>query len=563
MTRLIPTAALLLSAGCVCAQTPINGNDPHDTTKPAPSRVRIPAHQQAPTSAVPASLATGQWPTYNGDLTGRRFSPLTKINTQTVGKLQLAWTYRIDTTTGGGRRISATPLEVDGVLYFTVPSHAWAVDARTGVKLWQFDWKSAGGETIGNRGAAIRGNTLYFETEDCHLIAIDTATGKEKWHVDIGDPAARDKFNFGSVPPTIINNHVMVGISGDDFDQPGFVEAHDPETGALQWRWYTHPNPGDPEAKTWPSTEAMMHGGGTTWIPGTYDPDLNLYFFGTGNAQPVINGEARPGDNLYTGTICAINPDTGKLVWYFQPNPHDTHDWDAVETPILIDGTVNGQKRKLLAQASRNGWYFLLDRATGKAITTTPFASQNWTEGVNSKGQPIPNPEKYAEPNGTLVSPNQGGAANWFPPSYNPQTGLFYVPAQDAFSMYYIFDNNKKPEGWAGNDRGGYAQLALRALDYRTGKLKWQHEWPSGNARSGILNTAGGVLFTGDPVSNLVAFNAATGAILWHAGLGNPVTNGPITFVLDGQQYLVAAAGDTLYGFVLPESQHVAQLKTK
>ena len=531
------------------AQTPLNVANPHDTTKRDPPEARVPAHGKAPENNGTPSLANGAWPTYNGDLTGRRYSPLTKINTTSVSRLQLAWTFRSDATTGGGKRLSATPLEVDGVLYFTVPSHVWAVDARTGIKLWQFDWQSKGGEAIGNRGAAIRGNTLYFETEDCYLVAIDVATGKEKWHSEIGD---RDKFNFGSVPPTIVKNHVLVGISGDDFDVPGYVEAHDPDTGKLQWRWYTHPNPGDPEAKTWPSDEAMTHGGGMTWLPGTYDPDLNLYYFGTGNAQPVINGSARPGANLYTGTICALNPDTGKLVWYFQPNQHDTHDWDAVQTPILIDGVVNGAKRKLLAQASRNGWYFLLDRTNGKAIVSTPYAKQNWSLGLDDKGSPIPNPEKFPQPNGVLVSPNQGGASNWFPPSFSPQTNLFYVAAQDAYSMYYVFDNNKRPEGWAGNDRGGYAKFYLRALDYKTGKLHWQHEWPSGRARSGILTTASGLLFTGDPVSSFVAMNAATGSILWHAGLANAVSDGPITYELDGRQYLAVAAGDTMYAFVLP-----------
>ena len=554
-----PAMTLLKSAFMVAlclplaAQTPVNTNNPHDTTKRDPADVRVPATQMAPAAdAVAPSLANGSWPTYNGDLTGRRYSPLAKINTTTVKQLELAWTFRVAETTGGGRRISATPLEVDGVMYFTVPSHVWAVDARTGVKLWQFDWQSKGGEAIGNRGAAIRGNTLYFETNDCYLVALDIANGKEKWHSEIGEPGVnRANFNFGSVPPTIIKNHVLTGISGDDFDVPGYVEAHDPDTGALQWRFYTHPNPGDPEAKSWPNDEAMLHSGGMTWVPGTYDPELNLYYFGTGNAQPVINGAARPGDNLYTGTICALNPDTGKLVWYFQPNPHDTHDWDAVQTPILIDGVINGQKRKLLAQASRNGWFFVIDRTNGKALVSTPFAHQNWTLGLNDKGQPIPNPEKMAKPNGVLVSPNQGGAANWFPPSYDPQTGLFYVSASDAYSVYYIFDNSDKPEGWAGNDRGGFSRFALRAIDYKTGKLRWEHVWPSGSARSGSLTTAGGVLFTGDTVSSLVAFNAATGAILWHAGLGSPVSNGPTTFVLDGQQYITAAAGDTMYAFVL------------
>jgi alcohol dehydrogenase (cytochrome c) len=506
------------------------------------------AHAQTPLDTVDITHPTGNWPTYNGDYSGRRYSPLTKLNTTNVKNLELAWKFTEDATTGGGRRISATPLEVNGVLYFTVPSHAWAVDARTGIKLWQFDWKSKGGETIGNRGVAVLKDTVYFETEDCNLIALDIATGKEKWHASIGNP---DQFYFGSVAPVIVKNHVMVGISGDDFDIPGYIEAHDPETGALQWRWYTHPEPGTPEAKTWPNDEAMLHGGGMTWVAGTYDPELNLYYFGTGNAQPVINGNARPGDNLFTSTICALNPDTGKLVWYFQPNPHDTHDWDAVQTPVLIDGTIDGKPRKLVAQASRNGWYFLLDRTNGKAITSVPFAKQNWTLGLNAKGQPIPNPEKMAKPNGVLVMPNQAGASNWFPPSFSPLTGLFYVPAYDAASVYYVFDNNKKPEGWAGNDRGGWSTASLRAMDYRTGKVRWNHEWATPGARSGILTTAGNLLFTGDPLGSLVGFNAATGAVLWHANLGVPVSNGPITFELDGQQYIVASAGDTLYTFVL------------
>ncbi|QHS51651.1 acido-empty-quinoprotein group A [Edaphobacter sp. 12200R-103] len=504
--------------------------------------------ESASTSTAALSKLTDSWPTYNGDYSGRRYSSLAKINTTTVKQLSLAWTYRIETTTAGGKRISATPLEVDGILYFTVPSHVWAVDARTGRKLWQFDWASKGGEAIGNRGAAVKGDTVYFETEDCNLVAIDRNTGKEKWHAPIGNP---DQFYFGSVAPVIVKNHVMVGVSGDDFDIPGYIEAHDPETGALQWRWYTHPEPGTPEAKTWPNDEAMTHGGGMTWVAGTYDPELNLYYFGTGNAQPVINGLARPGANLFTSTICALNPDTGKLVWYFQPNPHDTHDWDAVQTPVLFDGIIKGQKHKLLAQASRNGWFFVLDRTNGKNLLTTPFAKQNWTLGVDDKGSPIPNPEKMAHTNGSLLAPNQAGAANWYPPSFSPLTGLFYVPAYDAYSVYYIYDNNKKPEGWAGNDRGGWSSASLRALDYKTGKVRWDHKWPTSGGRSGILTTAGNVLFTGDTTSNLVAFNATTGAILWHAGLGNIVTNGPITFELDGLQYVVAAAGDTLYAFNL------------
>jgi acido-empty-quinoprotein group A len=490
---------------------------------------------------------TDTWPTYNGDYSGRRYSPLTKINTFNVKSLSLAWTYRVESTGGRGPRVASTPLEVNGVLYFTIPNRVWAVDARTGRELWTYTWDSKV-NAIGDRGVGIVGTTVYFETPDCNLVALNIADGKEKWHTSICNV---DQMYFGSVPPIAVKNHLILGFSGDDMDIPGYLEAVDPETGALQWRWYAHPNPGDPEAATWPNEDAMMHGGGMTWVPGTYDPDLNLYYFGTGNAQPVINGSARPGANLYTACIIALNPDTGKMAWYFQPNPHDAHDWDAVQTPVLFDGEINGEKRKLVAQASRDGWFFVLDRTNGKAIVSTPFAKANWASGVDAKGQPIPNPAKVSEGNGTLISPNQGGAANWPPPSFDPATGLFYVNAADAYSIYYIFDNSAKPEGWAGNDRGGWTQEVLRAIDYKTGKIRWSHTWPLTGGRSGVLTTAGGLVFVGDPSTNLVALNAATGAILWHAGLNASVTNGPMTYELDGLQYVVVAAGDSLYAFTV------------
>ena len=361
-----------------------------------------------------------------------------------------------------------------------------------------------------------------------------------------------------------MKNHVIVGVSGDDLDIPGYLEAHDPDTGALQWRWYTHPNPGDPEARTWPSDEAMTHGGGMTWGSSTYDPDLNLLYFGTGNPQPVINGRQRQGDNLYTESIVALNPDTGTLVWYFQSSPHDTHDWDATQTPVLFDGQIppspgsgeasGGQPRKLLAQAARNGWFFVLDRTNGKNILSTEYVKTNWTRGLDAKGQPIPNRAKEPQVDGALVSPNQGGGQNWPPPSFSPDTGLFYVNATRAFSVYYLYENENdgKPEGWGGNDRGGWSEAMLQALDYTTGKVTWSHKWEgSSSVRSGLLSTAGNLLFAGDSSSNFVAFDAARGTPLWHAGLHASMTNGPITYELDAVQYIVVAANDTLYAFVM------------
>lgn len=501
-------------------------------------------------------LPTDSWPTYNGDYSGRRYSPLRSINAQNIGSLSLAWVYRANAGNGqaggGGNTtvvIKGTPLEINGLLYLTAPDHVWAIDAHSGREVWHYAWQTKGGWRTGNRGAAVWGRYLYFETPDCNLVSLNLKDGKERWHKEICD---LDQFYYASVAPVIVKNHVITGVSGDDLDIPGYIESHDPETGALEWRWYAHPNPGDPEAKTWPSIEAMMHGGGMTWVPSTYDPALNLLYFGTGNPQPVIAGKASRGANLYTECIIALNPDTGKLAWYFQPSPHDTHDWDAVETPVLFDGEIGGQPRKLLAQASRNGWFFVLDRTNGKSLVSSEYVKTNWTRGVDANGHPIPDPAKEPQLNGTLVTPNQGGAANWPPPSFNPDTGLFYVNAAQAYSMYYIYDDDDKPEGWSGNDRGGFSQTMLLAIDYKTGKMRWSHAWPAnGGTRSGLLSTAGGLLFTGDTAQNLVALDAATGTLLWHAGLHAPITNGAITYELDGIQYVVAGAGDELYAFAM------------
>jgi alcohol dehydrogenase (cytochrome c) len=497
----------------------------------------------------PAKLGqppTDTWPTYNGDYSGRRFSTLQKINASNINSLSLAWVHRL---TGGGGAIKGTPIEINGVLYVTLPDHVWAFDARTGREIWHHQWESKGGLYIGNRGAAVHGSWLYFETPDCHLVSLNLKDGKERWNKSICD---LDQFYYGSVAPVIVNNHVITGVSGDDLDRPGYIESHDPETGDLQWRWYTVPQKvGDPGSETWPSEEAMKHGGGMTWQPVTYDPELNLIYVTTGNPQPVIAGKARQGANLFTASIVAVNPDTGKMAWYFQASPHDTHDWDATETPVLIDGEINGQKRKLLAQSSRNGWFFLLDRTTGKNIVTSEFVKTNWTKGLDAKGQPIPNPAKEPQIDGALVSPNQGGATNWPPPAFNPATGLFYVNAARAFSVYYIYDVSDKPEGWGGNDRGGWSEAMVQAVDYKTGKIRWSHKWETAGGRSGLLTTAGNLVFAGDPGGNLVALNATTGDAMWHAGLGNPVSNAAITYELDGTQYLVVGAGDTLYAFAM------------
>jgi alcohol dehydrogenase (cytochrome c) len=445
--------------------------------------------------------------------------------------------------------IKATPLEINGILYFSAPDHAWAVDARNGRELWHFTWTSKGGTHIGNRGVGVYGNWLYLETPDCNLVSLNLKDGTERWHKQNCD---LDQFYYGSMAPIIVKNHVIAGVSGDDLDRPGYLNSFDPETGELQWRWYTVPQKmGDPGSETWPNEEMMKHGGGMTWQPPTYDPELNLLYVTTGNPQPVIAHKNRAGANLFTASVVALNPDTGKMVWYFQASPHDTHDWDATQVPVLFDGEVDGKPRKLLALAARNGYFFVLDRTDGKNILTTPYVPVNWAAGVDKNGVPIPDPAKMPQIAGALVSPNQGGATNWPPPTYSPQTGLFYVNAARAFSVYFIYDIDANPQGWGGMDRGG-ASLAsmVEAIDYKTGKIRWSHKWESGS-RSGLMSTAGNLVFAGDGSNHFVALNATTGEPLWHAGLGAAVSNGPISYELDGAQYVVVAAGDSLWAFVM------------
>ena len=268
----------------------------------------------------------------------------------------------------------------------------------------------------------------------------------------------------------------------------------------------------------------------------------------------MINGRQRQGDNLFTESIIALDPDTGKMAWYFQSSPHDTHDWDATQTPVLFDAEIGGQPRKLLAQASRNGWFFVLDRTNGRNVLSTEYIKTNWTKGLDAKGQPIPDPRKEPQTDGALVSPNQGGGQNWPPPTMSPLTGLFYANATRGFSVYYLYEseNDEKPQGWGGNDRGGWSEAMLQAIDARTGKVAWSHKWTgSSSVRSGLLSTAGNVLFAGDGQANFVAFDAAKGLPLWHAALHTSISNGPITYELDGRQYVSVGAGDSLYTFAL------------
>ena len=513
--------------------------------------IGLQAPQIAAQELDPAALskpATDTWPTYNGDYSGKRFSPLNQINASNVGSLTLAWVFHPHAST-----IKSTPLEVNGVLYFTVPDNVWAVDARYGREIWHYH-RASEGDHIGNRGLAMYKNWLYFTTPDSHIVCLDAKDGTVRWIVELADPKLG---YFATMAPLIVRDHVIVGVSGDVTDIRGFLESLDPETGTIQWRWYTEPDPGQPGSETWPKDpDALLHGGGMTWMTGTYDPDLNLLYWGTGNPNPVLAGDARPGDNLYTCSIVALNPDTGKLAWYFQPSPHDVHDWDAVETPVLFDAEFNGKPRKLLAQASRNGFYFLLDRTNGQHLVTAPFIDQTWAKGVDSRGRPIAKPESAPSPDGALVEPGSDGASNWMAPSFDPQTGLFYVTARRIFSIFYLTTTGKA-EGWAGRDINLWANSTLRALDYRTGKVVWNHELGNGESISGILTTAGHLLFSADNSGNLLALDPATGKTLWHLNAGGKLDASPMTYQLDGRQYLLFAVQDILYAFALPPAASV------
>ncbi len=499
--------------------------------------------------ATAANDATNSWPTHNGDYSGMRHSPLTQINAANADMLGMAWAFQTDVNTGPG--LKSTPLLVDGTLYFSEPDDIWAVDARTGQQNWHYHYRNNEGLHIGQRGLGMSEGRLFFETPDAHLLCLDSRSGEVEWDKVLADV----KLGYwATMAPLVIRDHVLVGVSGDFNDLHGFIDSFDPKTGKLQWQWSALPKSGEPGSETWPArSDAIEHGGGMTWVTGTYDPELNLVFWGTANPNPVLDGSTRPGANLYTCSLVALNPDTGNLVWHFQPSPHDVHDWDAVQTPVLFDGPFKGQQRKLLMQASRNGYFFLLDRTSGKPLLSVPYEEINWSSGVNANAEPIGRADKYPSAAGTLVEPDAIGATNWMSPSFSPRTGLLYVDTHQSFSLYYAF-NTGKPEGFGGRDLTVWSQSFLRAIDYQTGKSRWVHPLGSGWNWAGVLSTAGGLVFTGDVHGNVLALDASTGKTLWHAYAGGQAQGPAITYMLDSRQYVLVGAHGVLFAFALPET---------
>ena len=485
----------------------------------------------------PATIANppaDSWPSYHGDYSGKRHSPLTQITPQNVSGLTLAWAFQTDQAAA----LKSSPLMVNGLLYFTVPDNVWAVDARSGRQIWRYTYPPNKGLHIGHRGVAMYKEWLYFITPDAHLICLDAKNGKVRWNVPIADV---EKGYWSTMSPLVVRDHVIVGVSGDMDNLPGFLRSIDPETGRTQWQWDSTAPLGTPNAPS----------GGMTWMTGTYDPGLNLIFWGTGNPTPVLTGKTRPGDNLYTCSIVALNADTGRLAWAFQPSPHDTHDWDAVETPVLVDADFGREPRKMLIQTSRNGYFFVLDRTTGKSLLTLPYGPVNWTLGVDKDGRPIPDPAKEPAPDGRLIAPDEAGLTNYRSPSFDPRTGLFIVAAHPSWSIYFA-----KPAdgtyGWAGADYSVWGKGVIEAIDYQTGKIRWSHE-VGGEARAGVLSTDSGLTFTGDNTGNVLALDTSNGNTLWHAGTSVRMETSPITYELDKRQYVVTGNGGVVFAWALPE----------
>ena len=490
------------------------------------------------------------WLMYSGDYGGHRYSTLNQISTSNASALVPKWAYQ----TMAGGKFETTPLVVDGVLYATgADDRAFALDARSGRPIWQYqralptDIRPCCGRV--NRGLAILGDRVFLGTLDAHVIALDTKTGNVVWDVTAADHSTGYSITLA---PLVIKNLVLIGVSGGEYGIRGFIDGYDAATGARKWRFYTVPGPGEPGHETWEG-DSWKIGGAPAWITGTYDPATGTTFWTTGNPSPSNRGEGRAGDNLYSNSLLALDPETGKLKWHFQFTKHDEHDYDATQVPVLVD---DGD-RHVIMQANRNGFFYVIDRASGKLLSATPYGRVTWTNSKDASGIPIERKEASPTLTGVPVCPGALGATNWFSPTYDPQTKLFYVTAREQCD---IFSTAPQPYE-AGHAFYGSAYFpnddtqpfwgAVRAIDPATSQIKWElkHLSPSW---SGVLSTAGGVVFTGDAEGNFMALDAATGKILWHFQCGASVYASPMTYAIGGKQYVAIAAGSTLFSFGLP-----------
>jgi alcohol dehydrogenase (cytochrome c) len=503
---------------------------------------------------VHASREPQNWLTYSGDYAAHRFSALDQINVENGHSLVVKWVYQTGAAGDGSNgRFETTPLVVDGLLYGTAQDgRVFALDARTGRPIWQYqrqsprDIRPCCGRV--NRGLAILGDKVFFGTLDAHVMALDAKTGHVVWDVAATD--YKKGYSF-TVAPLAVKNLIIISPSGGEYGIRGFVDAYDSDTGQRKWRFYTVPEPGQPGNETWEG-DSWRTGGAPGWITGAYDSVSNQIFWTTGNPAPSNRGQGRAGDNLYSNTLLALDADTGKLNWRFQFTKHDTHDWDATEVPVLI----NLDGRHLVVQANRNGFFYVLDRSTGKLLSATPFGTVNWSHHKDAEGRPAPDPEIEPTLEGRRLCPGAYGVTNWFSPSFNPKTGLFYVTVNENCDIF-----STAPQKYeAGNAYYGSAYRpaddspdsgAVRAIDPLSGQMMWEFQHVS-TSSSGLLSTAGGVLFTGDAQGNFILLDAASGNVLWHFQTGGEIHSGPMAFAVDGKQYVGVTAGSGLYTFGLP-----------
>jgi alcohol dehydrogenase (cytochrome c) len=513
------------------------------------------------------------WLLYQGAYDGHRHSELKQITPANVKNLELQWIWQVRSRAGAAEKFEATPLVVDGVMYtVSPPNDVVALDPITGRVFWTYAYTPDTEARVCcgrvNRGLAVHGDTLFMGAIDGHLLAIDSKSGQVKWNITVADP----KLGYSlTVAPLIVGNKVIVGPAGGEYGIRGFLAAFDVETGAELWRFNTVPGPGEPGFESWadPAKEAWKIGGGSIWTTGTYDPQLNLMYWGIGNPGPDWNGDSRPGDNLYTESVVALNPDTGKLVWHYQFTPHDEMDYDSTQVPVLADINWQGQPRKVLMTANRNGVFYVLDRTNGQFLLGKPFVAVNWMDGTfDAKGRP--NRVLSPSETGTFIMPNNQGATNWYPPSYSPVTGYFYVPAwMDTYSVY-----TKRPVTYTPGQQyvGAFPTMAvpalgvrpvnqripeegfgaIQAIDPQTGEIVWRHVMAD-VTDSGVLSTASNLVFAGGREGFFYALDAKTGDELWRANLGGQVASGPISYQLNGKQYIAVSAGAGLFVFALGE----------
>lgn len=494
------------------------------------------------------------WLTYWGDYSATRYRDLKQIDTANVKNLRVEWIFQH----GQQGVFQTVPLVVDGVMYFTAQGGlAFALDARSGRQFWQYkypldeDIKLCCGTA--NRGMAMLGNRLFMTTPNAHVISLDARTGKLLWETEM---APYQKGYGATMAPLAVKDKVIAGVSGGEFGIRGFVDAYDAETGKRAWRFYTIPLKDEPGGDTW-LADSGQRGGGPTWMTGTFDPDLNTLYWTVGNPGPDLYGKERLGDNLYTDSVLALNPDTGKLKWHYQFTPHDTRDWDANEAPMLVDLNWQGKPRKLLLQGNRNAFFYVLDRATGEFLRGSPFARQNWAKEIDAKGRPVTLPNIEPTPEGIHLCPGLAGATNWMAPSYNPGTGWFYLPVREQCDVYFssppVFQEGKPY--WGSVSRGSTNEKEwglLKALDPLTGETKWDFRYYKA-PWAGTLSTSGGLVFAGDEDGYLLAFDARTGKNLWRFNTGTKLISAPITWMLEGRQYLTMPSGSALLTFALPE----------